>query len=364
MKLIHCADMHLDSKLNANLDKQKAKERKHEILNTFIRMVDYARDNGVRAILICGDLFDTHNISALSKNTIHNLVVNNGNIGFYYLRGNHDDVEALDIFDEIPDNFHLFNDIWTSYKLGEKTYLYGVELNSDNSASVQHSFAPDPSLINIVMLHGQESEAKPGDKTEIIGLKEFRNKGIDYLALGHVHEYKSAMLDGNCKYCYSGCLEGRGFDETGKHGFVLLDIDEDLGKVSDTFVPFSYRNLWDVNVDISSCLSTPEIIGEVRMALNASPATCDDLVKVILSGNVDVSCEKDIDFIKRTFEDEYYFIKVYDKTVTRVNPEEFMLDCSLKGEFVRTVLGDDSLSQEEKGKIVKLGLSVLLGGEI
>ena len=52
-----------------------------------------------------------------------------------------------------------------------------------------------------------------------------KNKNIDYLALGHIHGYKEAPLDGRGKYCYPGCLEGRGFDECGKKGFVLLNIE-------------------------------------------------------------------------------------------------------------------------------------------
>ena len=68
MKLIHCADLHLDSKMSANLDKEKAKERKGEILNTFTKMVDYGIDNSVEAILISGDMFDTKNISATVRN--------------------------------------------------------------------------------------------------------------------------------------------------------------------------------------------------------------------------------------------------------------------------------------------------------
>lgn len=42
MKFIHCADLHLDSKMSANLDKERAKERRSEILDTFVRMVRYA----------------------------------------------------------------------------------------------------------------------------------------------------------------------------------------------------------------------------------------------------------------------------------------------------------------------------------
>ena len=55
MKIIHCADLHLDSKMTANLSKDQARERKREILRTFTRMVEYASKNDVRVILIAGD---------------------------------------------------------------------------------------------------------------------------------------------------------------------------------------------------------------------------------------------------------------------------------------------------------------------
>ena len=35
MKLIHCADLHLDSDMTSNLTKEKAKERRTELLVTF-----------------------------------------------------------------------------------------------------------------------------------------------------------------------------------------------------------------------------------------------------------------------------------------------------------------------------------------
>ena len=54
MKIIHSADQHLDSKMEANLSKEKAKERNAEIRKTFVRMVDYAEENQVAAILLAG----------------------------------------------------------------------------------------------------------------------------------------------------------------------------------------------------------------------------------------------------------------------------------------------------------------------
>ena len=47
MKIIHCSDLHLDSKLSSNLGGIIAKKRCGEILHTFKRMVDYASKNNV-----------------------------------------------------------------------------------------------------------------------------------------------------------------------------------------------------------------------------------------------------------------------------------------------------------------------------
>ena len=43
MRFIHCADLHLDSKMTSNLSREQAKERKMEILRTYSRMIDYAK---------------------------------------------------------------------------------------------------------------------------------------------------------------------------------------------------------------------------------------------------------------------------------------------------------------------------------
>lgn len=68
MKIIHCADLHLDSNMTSNLTKEKANERKAELLATFERMVTYAKNNDIHIILIAGDLYDKKNISATARN--------------------------------------------------------------------------------------------------------------------------------------------------------------------------------------------------------------------------------------------------------------------------------------------------------
>ena len=54
MKIIHCSDLHLDSKMKSNLDSKKAKERRNEILITYQNMVKYAVENNVKIIMYQG----------------------------------------------------------------------------------------------------------------------------------------------------------------------------------------------------------------------------------------------------------------------------------------------------------------------
>ena len=44
--------------------------------------------------------------------------------------------------------------------------------------------------------------------------------------------------------------------------------------------------------------------------------------------------------------------------------ESYMLDVSLKGEYVRQVMADDSLSEEDKKIIIRYGLQAIAGEEV
>lgn len=365
MKLIHCADLHLDSKMDTNLEKEKAKERKREILDTFERMVAYAAANGVSAILIAGDMFDVKNISATARNTVLHSIIEHSGITFYYLRGNHDSDNFLSGLENMPENLKMFNSEWTSYSEAEgKVSIWGIELSDKNTGSVYTSLLLEPDKFNIVMLHGQESQSAAKDKAEIINLKALRNKGIDYLALGHVHMNKVEKLDARGTYCYAGCLEGRGFDECGERGFMLLDIDENLGTYTYQFIPFAKRRLYTVDVDVTDCQTTAEMASRARQELKNAGCGSDALVKIVLKGELDVECEKDVTYLKAQFGSQFYFIKVYDETSLKIDVDDYMLDQSLKGEYVRQVMNDEAISDEDKKIIIRYGLQAIAGEEV
>ncbi len=366
MRIIHCADLHLGSRLSANLTGEKRRERRIEILHTFERMIEYAKDNRVRAIIIAGDLFNTKNVTVTVRNAVYDAVIGHPEIDFYYLKGNHDVDTFLDTKETMPDNLKLFNQQWTSYEAEDSgsIMITGAELSVDNSNTIYDSLVLEQNKINIVILHGQESAYQSKDKAEVINLSALRNKGIDYLALGHIHGYKKESLDIRGQYCYSGCLEGRGFDECGEHGFVLLDIDVEERAVHSLFVPFAYRNLYTVYVDITGSMTTSQIRERIRESLIGANISESSLVKIVLTGKVDVECDKNVNLLVKSFETEYYYVKIYDESKLAVDYNAFRLDESLKGEFVRMVMAAKDMDEELKAEVIRCGVQALAGEEI
>lgn len=372
MKILHCADIHLDSAMTANLDKDKAKERKSELLASFKDMVAYAVKENIRVIIIAGDLFDTRNISVGAKKEVYNIIINNPDIMFYYLQGNHDNGSFLAFLEEVPDNLRMFGKEWTSYNAGvidngsiiKNVVITGVELDSDNSGKIYGSLSLNAGNYNIVVLHGQEASHISKNNAQVISLKDLRNRGIDYLALGHVHEYSSDRLDARGVYCYPGCLEGRGFDEAGEHGFVILDIDEVTGKSDTYFVPFARRNVYVAQVDVTGCANTFEIEQCVRKFLAASGYAKESLVKIELTGTLDVECEKNTDYLCKQFESGFFAFKIKDCTQYKVDYMSYEHDVSLKGEFIRNVMARENINEQDKAEIIRYGLQALQGEEI
>lgn len=362
MKIIHCADLHLDSKMTANLTKEQAKERKMEILRSFGKMVEYAAKNQVAVIMIAGDMFDTRNVSATVRNYVYDVIMKHPEIDFLYLRGNHDNDNFLSKLEEVPENLCLFNHRWTTYTYG-KVAITGLELNRENSLTAYNTLVLNHDAYNIVTLHGQLSEYKSRDKVEVISLDELRNKNIDYLALGHVHSFAIDKLDARGVYCYPGCLDGRGFDECGQKGFVLLDIDPENHTATSTFMPMSSRVLHTVPVDVSGISTTQEAALRMDAIIRENKYASSSLVKFILKGEVDVECELETEFLEEQFADYFYFCKVYDETKIKVNYQGYEKDASLKGEFVRLVSNSD-LSEEEKAMVIRTGILALQGEEI
>ena len=359
MKIIHTADLHLDSKIDG-FPTEKSRIRREEILRTFERLIDFACENKVSAIIIAGDMFDSQKITIKTKERIMDNIKRQKNIDFIYLSGNHDKDSFISDSGEKPSNLIVFEDRWQSISYAD-CVVSGIVVDELNKKTIYDDLRLDEQATNIVVMHGQVAGYKSSDNNaEIISIPSLKNKNIDYLALGHIHSYSMGEIDARGKFAYSGCLEGRGFDELGKKGFVLLDCKD--GKIQSQFIPFAKRNLYEFEFDVAEASSNFELTQFIIDKLTSNISK-ESLVKVILKGHRSLNYIIDKFSLEKRLNEIFFFAKVYDKSELEISLSDYAFDKSIKGEFVRAVWESD-LDNEVKNKIITCGFYALKGEEI
>ena len=211
---------------------------------------------------------------------------------------------------------------------------------------------------NIVILHGELA-----DKSDVggrIGRSEAARLPIDYIALGHYHSYSQERLSDRCTAVYCGTPEGRGFDETGEKGVVMLNVDP--YEITHSFIKTCERSLHIIPVDVSTLSNQYLVEKEIENATRGIPT--GDIVRVVLTGERNIEAELDTDSISTRFMHRHYYFECKDETSIRISPDAFINDKTLKGEFIRGVFADEELSDDEKQKIVLMGLRALHGASI
>jgi len=351
MKLIHISDVHLASPLTAHLPPEKVRERRRELTDTFRRTVDEGHRLGARGVIIAGDLFDSERVSRRMLDGVIDVIERHPDTTFFYLPGNHEKQALVDGRAVLPKNLLIFGDGWTYFEAGGLT----VAGRSDCSPDMFEELRLNPSDKNIVVLHGELRERATA--AGVIGKREARGKYIDYLALGHYHGYSYEILDSRCTAVYSGTPEGRGFDETGDKGFVLIDTD--TAHLDHRFIPFAKRRLHIAYADITTAQRPSDVSAAVGRAVANIPEC--DIVRVELCGRCSPALTKDADIVGYDFRDRFYHFELRDRSELAIDPRDYENDKSLKGEFIRRVYGDPTLDDTMKSAIVACGLAALRG---
>ena len=349
MKIIHTADLHLSSPLTSRLSGKKSLARRRELRETFIRMTEYAKDNQVEAFIIAGDLFDDGEVSPADIEAFLSTLRRCEGVEFYYLHGNHEGRAIDSSREDIPKNLHFFSDGWSYYDIGNVRLAGRCRL----SENMFKELATAPDKINIAVLHGELRDK--GDDAYAIGLGGAKETELDYIALGHYHKYQVLRPTPRLSCVYSGVPEGRGFDETGEKGFVLIEATD---KLEYHFIPFAKRLVLQIDVDISSALSSADIENMIEENLK----NCDknNLVRIQLTGHRSPDLRYDISYLCDIFKSSFYYLEVKDKSGIKILADDYKYDKSLKGEFIRLCL--DKIEDEEiRSKVIECGLLALAG---
>ena len=283
--------------------------------------------------------------------TISEIIEGAKGVDFLVLAGNHDNANPFNTLKKLPENLKFFSDSWKEYRY-ENVSVLGIEQNSNNANVVYSSLEAQEDRFNIVVMHG--------DINSEIKLNSLKNKNIDYLALGHIHTNCLEKLDSRGVYAYCGCLESRGFDESGEKGFYLVDTD---AKTYEFIKDKSRRKMLKIEVDISGLYSYTDIKNKMLSAIEQNGARECDMVKIILVGQCDVKANNDTMQLLSYLKNNFYFAKLEDKSKTIINVDDYKNDVSLKGEFVRLLLSSGA-PEDEIEAIFRCAINAIEGEEI
>ena len=413
VRLIHTADLHLDSAFSSRFSKEEAEERRRNLLIAWNKLLQYGIERKVQAILISGDLFDSPVVSRSTMEIFLSSIRKNPEISFFYLRGNHDTKNTFRFRDDLPKNLFLFSKEGKKYRLKEKLVLlgqefYGTERRNEfpeepygterRSEFPEESYGTESLLelpefpeelveeellspssakdavqsiwnlkeedCNILMLHGALREGGPEVQNEQgISLKQLSRYPIHYLALGHIHKREEGKC-GSLNYIYPGCLQGRGFDEEGEKGFYYVEIEEETKEIKAEFVPLKEGEFRIIPLFLSEEDGTLDAEEKIRESLKKEGTEAKDSVRIILKGEKRAGEERNLRYLEKQLEEEYAYIEIKEETKLKLRKEEFIHEKGLKGEFLRMVCESESLSEEEKEKLMILGIGLLQGEEL
>lgn len=406
VKLIHTADLHLDSAFRSRFTKEEAENRRQKQLMAWKELLSFAVEKKVQGILIAGDLFDSPVVSHGTMDFFLSTIAEHPEISFFYLRGNHDTENTFRYQENLPKNLFLFSDKGKKYRLNDRLLLAGVEYGTkdisfgENKGATQGAGQAAEQAVeqetvhgaealskneteseeeskflklkeedcNILLLHGALYQGTPkGDSLqgeEGIFLKNLEKLPLSYIALGHIHKGGEGKLNNGALWAYPGCLQGRGFDEEGERGFLYLKVEEEKKEIHKEFIPIKQGEFRILEIELLEDEGTLACLKKIEVEMEKAGIAKEDSLRIILKGKKGLEQERNLRYLQLQLQDSVFFLEIQDESELSWNREEAMKEKSLKGEFLRVLAAQDNLSKEEQEEIIALGMGLLQGGEL
>jgi exonuclease SbcD len=273
VKIIHAADLHLDSPLRGleRYEGAPVEALRGATRRAFEALVELCIDVEAPLLLLAGDLYDGNwrdYATGLFFVAQMRRLKENG-VAVVMLRGNHDAESRLTKKLRLPDNVH---DLSTSKPETRRFEQLGVAVHGQGFANAQidedlslHYPEPVAGLLNIGLLHtgleGRAAHARYAPTTA----DKLAAKGYGYWALGHVHEHEVVRQDP--WIVWPGNLQGRHARETGPKGACVLTVDDGrIGRVQ--HVPLDVVRWVHVHVEAGDCQTGDEVVELVRAQID------------------------------------------------------------------------------------------------
>lgn len=361
IKIIHAADLHLDSAF-VGLTEKQARQRRQESRELLDRLTARVKLEEAQLVLLSGDLLDS---SRVYPETVERLraALAAMECPVFISPGNHDFYSPASPYatEKWPDNVHIFREeALAAVELPElNCVVYGAAFTAPaRQGDVLAGFTvPEDGRIHIACLHGV---VDGGDSPYgSISSEEIAGSGLDYLALGHVHQHGGLQRQGATWWAYSGCPEGRGFDEQGERGILTGTVDK--GSVQLSFFPICRRRYHVLEADVTD-RTARQALEEVL-----SPVPEEDICRVVLTGETGET-GVELAALEREFAGRCYVLQLRDDTRVAQDIWARAGEDSLRGLFLQELRRRyDAADPEEQKKIdlaVRFGLAALDGRDV
>lgn len=349
VRIVHAADFHLGSPFSS-LSPEKARIRRYEQLDTFLRMIAYCRDHQIEILLLAGDVIDKVRFEGEAFRAVADAFASIPDTAVFIAPGNHDPFTEDSVYRtaQLPPNVSVFGGEFSARyipRLG--VVVWGAGFTAPRLSrtlcpfpfSVRDAGYPEDTL-HLILLHGEVVDGEAKSAYHPIPRSFIAACDADYMALGHVHESSVPTREGRTYVAYSGCPEARGFDEAGPRGFYAGTISR--GRVDLTGVTVNTRTYWCPRVDVTGCETTDQITERILQFLRETygEGFGQHAYRITLAGRLRPDITPPVAVLKARVATAVFDCKIRDETHVAVDPAILRRENSLRGRFVDLILTD------------------------
>ena len=353
MKILHSADWHLDSAF-VGRTAQQAQYLRAELLKIPDKVAALCKAEGCDLLLLSGDLFD----GAYTKESFHAVssALAELDIPVFISPGNHDFCHSGSAYlaESWPGNVHIFTTpAMESVSLPDlDCRIYGAGYEAIDCPGLLKGFHTEgDERWHIGVLHTDPLQTS--SPYSPLTSQQVRESGLHYLAAGHIHKGGSFRA-GEALCAWPGCPMGRGYDEPGMKGALLVTLEEG---VSAQFLPLNTPRFYDETVDVG------ENAAEAVAAL-LPPVETQDFYRVTLTG---YSSPIDLSEITASLP-HIPNLELRDRTLPEMDLWGVIDDDTLEGVYFRLLhdgLDTDSEKLQQHLKLAaKISRQILDGQEV
>jgi DNA repair protein SbcD/Mre11 len=296
-KIMHIGDLHVG--YTHRYLGARAAERSGEALETLKRISAWATDdaNGIKAVLIAGDLFERHDPDrqlAAAVQSILEAIPASGRT-LVTVPGNHDEYSYPDsvyrrqaeawpgilatsplpaplaVVDLDTAVAEIYAMAFTAGLSAKRLPLFGggdspPDPETEQDRSLSAVAAGDKPRVRIAVLHGT-LDADPSDRSFRIDRSVLNESGVHYAALGHIHKPAEFPLARGLAV-YPGTLNGKGFDDPGVDHLTVVSFPTERPHIER--VSLGLRRIETRRIDLSRFRSQDELISDIETDLDAA----------------------------------------------------------------------------------------------